>query len=266
MKTLSFVIPVYNEEKRIGKTIKALQKGFNFNGLKLKEVIFVDDGSTDQTKFTLEKAVFDLRKSLKAEIKIISYKKNKGKGFAVKTGMLASSADYTLLFDADMATPLNELSKFLPLIEKRVPVIIGTRKNGESTVKKPQPLYRQILGRGFTLLSNLTLNTWVTDFTCGFKAFSKEAKGEIFSKSTINRWGYDAEILFLAKKFGFEIQEKAVFWYDDKDSRVNLLKDLPQTFGELIKIRINHFQLPVSIKALNKYFLAKTSHLPILTD
>jgi len=253
MKTLSFVIPVYNEEKRIEKTIKALNKGFSFSGIKIEKIFFVDDGSTDRTVSLINKSKISLEKSLGVIVEIISYPKNKGKGHAVKVGMLASNSDYTLFFDVDMATPLSEFEKFLPFVKEGVPVIVGTRKNGESTVQVHQPKYREFLGKGFTFLSNLILNTWVTDFTCGFKAFSRQAKNEVFSKATINRWGYDAEIIFLTRKLGFEIQEKAVLWFDDHRTKVNLFKDLPNTFLELIKIRLNHLSLDFSFPALKKF-------------
>jgi len=252
MNSLNFVIPVFNEEMRISKTIKALKKGFSFSGIKLEKIIFVDDGSTDKTTFLIKKARPSLEKVLGAQVKIISYKKNKGKGNAIRVGMLASDSDYTLFFDADMATPLSEFEKFLPFVKKGAPVIIGTRKNGKSTVRVHQPKYREVLGKGFTFLSNIILNTWVTDFTCGFKAFSREAKNEIFSKATIDRWGYDAEIMFLSRKLGYKIQERAVLWYDDNRTKVNLAKDLPNTFFELIRIRVNCLDLEFSFPRLKK--------------
>ena len=239
MKTLSFVIPVYNEEKRIGKTIKALMKGVYFNGIKLEKIIFVDDGSKDDTKLKIQRKT-------KAKVKIISYSKNRGKGYAIKKGMLASKSDYSLMFDADMSTEIKEFKKFLPYINKDVDVIIGTRKNGGSTVIKHQPLYRELLGRGFTLLSNIILDTWVTDFTCGFKAFSKVAKERIFTNTIIDRWSYDAEILYLAKKINLPIQEVAVIWKNDPATKVDLSKDLPQTLTDLIKIRIHDYNLLIS--------------------
>ena len=240
MKTLSIIIPVYNEEKRLEKTFQALSEGFSFTGINLEKIIFVNDGSTDITLEKIKIHQKQLEETLEAKIEVFSYQPNKGKGHAIKTGMLISDSDYTLCFDADIATPLSEFKKFLPLIKKNAPVIIGTRKNGESTVTLPQPLYRQLLGRGFTCLANLILNTWVTDFTCGFKAFSREAKEAIFNQSVIVGWGYDAEILFLAKKLGFQVSEKAVSWQDDRQSRVKLYKDLPLSFLELLKIRIYH--------------------------
>lgn len=237
MKTISLVIPVYNEQKRINKTIKALSSGFNFPYLKLEKVIFVDDGSTDKTLSILKKNVDKLEKILRAEVILVTYKPNRGKGYAVKTGMLKSDSDYTLYFDADMATPLSEVEKFIPLMKKGSAVIIGTRKNGKSTVIDHQPLYRELMGRMFTLLSKLILNTWVTDFTCGFKAFSRNAKDEIFTRSMIDRWGYDAEILFLARKLGNRINERAVVWSDDKNSKVKVFQAAITSFTELIRIR-----------------------------
>lgn len=246
MKTISFVIPVYNEEKRIGKTIKALLGGVSFAGLKLEKVIFVDDGSRDNTKLKIKNEKLRIERKLKAKVKIISYNKNRGKGYAIKRGMLASKSDYTLMFDADMSTKISELKKFLPLINKNIDVIIGTRKNGHSTVTKHQPLYRELLGRGFTLLSNIILDTWVTDFTCGFKAFSKAAKDRIFNYVIIDRWSYDAEIIYLAKKMNFSIQEKAVAWKNDPRTKVDLMKDLPETLTDLIKIRLHDYNLLIS--------------------
>lgn len=245
MKTLTFVIPVYNEEKRIEKTFKALMKGVYFAGMKLEKVIFVDDGSRDNTKSKIQMIKSKIEKKLKAKVKIISYNKNRGKGYAIKKGMLASKSDYTLMFDADMSTSLYQLRKFLPFIKKGVDVIVGTRKNGESTIIKHQPLYRELLGWGFTLLSNIILGICVTDFTCGFKVFSKKAKNKIFENTIINRWSYDAEIFYLAKKMNLTIQEKSVTWKNDPETKVNLWKDLPETLIDLFKIRFHNYNLSI---------------------
>jgi len=259
MKTISFVIPIYNEEQRLQKTFLALRKFRTPEGLKLQEVIFVDDGSIDNTKLKIQNAKLSLTKKLKAKIRIVSYAQNKGKGYAVKQGMLTASSDYTLFFDADMSTPLYELKKFMPYIKAGKDVIIGTRKNGESTVLVHQSKVRELLGRSFTLITKLALGLNVTDFTCGFKAFSKEAKNKIFKQSTINTWGYDAEILFLANKFGFPIQEKAVLWSNDKNTKVKLYKAIPQTFMELFLIYWRHEIKPTllfiskNLNIINRY-------------
>ncbi len=237
MKTLNFVIPLYNEEERLEKTIIELKAGFKFSGIDLKNIIFVDDGSSDETSSIIEDNKNDIAKALNVNVDLISYKPNKGKGNAVRIGMLASKADYTLFFDADMSTPLSEFEKMIPYIEDHEDVIIGTRKNGKSTVVKAQPLHRQILGKGFTFLSNILLNTWVSDFTCGFKVFSKEAAQNIFSHSKVDRWGYDAELMFLANRLGYKIQEVPVMWMNDDRSKVNLLQDLPRSLRELFDVR-----------------------------
>lgn len=241
MQTISFVIPVYNEEKRIKKTFQALQELQLPSGLKLEEVIFVNDGSTDNT---IQKIKTFMKSQLSFSPKLISYQKNRGKGYAVRQGMLESQSNHTLFFDADMSIPLSEIKKLIPYIEKGIDVIISTRKNGMSTVITHQPLYREILGKGFTLLTNVLLNIWVTDFTCGFKLLSRKAKQAIFAKTTINRWSYDAEIVFLAKKLGFSTVEQAVVWSNDSESKVRLYKDIPQSLIDLLLIRVRHDLLP----------------------
>lgn len=238
MKTISFVIPLYNEEQRIGKAFKALNGLVLPVGLKLEKVIFVNDGSKDRTLAKIQ--AFKERSKLGKKIQIVSYSRNQGKGYAIKKGMLESDSDYTLFFDADMSTPLTEIKKFMPYFDKNIDVVIGTRKNFESTVTKHQPLIRELLGKGFTLLTQIALNVIVTDFTCGFKAFSRNSVGPIFEDSIIKGWGYDAEILFLAKKYGFSYDEKAVLWANDERSKVKIYKAIPQTMQELWEIKWHH--------------------------
>jgi len=237
MITINFIIPVYNEEKRLNICFRALDSFIPPKKIQISKVIFVNDGSTDNTLNILKNT------KIKFPKKIISYSTNKGKGYAVKTGLLKSKSDYSLLFDADISTPLSEIKKFVPFFKKNIPVIIGTRKNSHSTVTIHQPFIRENMGKAFTLLSNIILNTSVTDFTCGFKALSYEAIKIIAPKMTINRWCYDSEILFLAKNNNLTIQEKPVTWANEKNTKVNLIKDSIRSFYELILIRINHLNL-----------------------
>ena len=243
MKTISFVIPVFNEEKRIEKTFEALNELILPRGLKLSKIVFVNDGSKDKTLWLLRR--FLKESKVRNKISILSYHPNQGKGFAVKQGMLSTDSDYTLFFDADMSTPLTELGKFLPFIKNGVDVIVGTRKNGHSTVVVHQPKYREFLGKGFTYLTKFSLGLSVSDFTCGFKAFSKRSINQIFENAIINGWGYDAEIIFLAKKYGFSISEKAVIWANDERTKVNIYKAVPKTLTELYKIRWTHSVKPL---------------------
>lgn len=234
MKTLSFIIPVYNEENRIHKTFTALKQLRLNRDLRLVEIIFINDGSTDKTAQLIKN--FAQSAGLSVKITLLTYKINKGKGYALRQGMRQSTADYTLFFDADISTPLSELAKFKPYMDKNIHVIIGTRKNGRSTVTKHQPLVREMLGKIFTRITQLALATDNTDFTCGFKAFSKKAKHTVFSQSQINRWGYDAEILLLTKLNNFSQKEVAVSWADDSNTRVRLGSAVITTLIELTKL------------------------------
>lgn len=260
MKTLSIIIPVYNEESRLVKTFQALSELRLPRGLKLEEVIFVNDGSRDKTELRIKN--YELRIKNKIPIRIISYKKNQGKGYAISRGMKVSGSDYTLFCDADMSTHINEIKKMMPFIRKNVPVIIGTRKNGHSTVIRHQPILRELVGKGFTWLSNVILNTWVTDFTCGFKVFSKESKDVLFSMTKIKGWAFDAEVMFLGRLSGYEVQEVPVVWSDDRRSKVSIGRDIIESFTDLLKIRKLHifseyknvpsYRLPsLSVNALN---------------
>ena len=233
---VSFVIPVYNEANRINRAFSALSSFRAPKGIKIEEIIFVNDGSTDNTLQLLRAFKTKFHKH------IITYKKNQGKGYAVRKGMLASRSEYTLLMDADISTPISQIEKFLPFMKAELDVIIGTRKNGHSTVTVHQPWIRENMGRVFTAISRSILSVKnITDFTCGFKMFRSEAKLAIFSRAKINRWGYDSEIIFLARKLGFYMVEKAVIWADQKNTRVNLFRDSINSFKELLEIRYHYF-------------------------
>lgn len=234
MTTLDLIIPIYNESSRLKLTFQALNSFVPPRGIKINKVIFVNDGSTDSSLKKIKSA------RLKFSKKILSYSRNQGKGAAVKLGLLNARSDYALFLDADMSAPISELKKLLPFIRQNIPVIIGTRKNGHSTVTVHQPPFREHLGKVFTLLSQIILNTWVTDFTCGFKALSRPAYTTIAPLMAINRWGFDSEIIFLAKIFNFPIQEKSLAWADHPATKVKLSLDIFRSFGELLQIRFNH--------------------------
>lgn len=230
---ISFIIPVYNEEKRVGKAIKELEIYLKKAAFEY-EVIFVDDGSLDETAFKI--------KSLKPKFKyqLISYEPNHGKGYAIKIGMSEAKGDFRHFLDVDMSTPISEFDKFLPLLHKKT-ILIGSRKRKGAQVKRHQPFLREKMGQVFTILARILVNPEVTDFTCGFKLFPKEAAGKIFTNALIERWSYDAEILFLAKKYGYSILEVPVSWFDDPRTRVTLFKDSLQSFTDLLKINYLNF-------------------------
>lgn len=238
-QTISIIIPVYNEESRLAGCLSTLSEWMPNTNISIHEVVFVNDGSTDTTLSILKKNYSKLAKKLATDVRIVSYDTNKGKGHAVKTGILEASGDYILVMDADMSTHPGELKKFIPHMQNRIDVIVGTRKNGHSTVVKHQPLYRELLGRLFTQLTHLIVKSAVTDYTCGFKAFKRKAAYEIFSRLTVNAWSYDVESLFIATKLGYSVVETPVVWSDKKGSKVRLWKDAPISILELLSIRFN---------------------------
>lgn len=230
--SFSIIIPVFNEEKRLPRTFSELEDFFKTSRFKDLEVIFADDGSRDKTVNLIN----DFKQRY-AFVKLISYRENRGKGYAVRQGMIRAKGDYSLTIDADMSTSPQELLKALPLIESGCPVIIGTRKAKGAKMVPPQPILRRKLGEGYTWLARLVTGVKASDFTCGFKCFSREAREKIFPLARIDRWSYDAEILFLAKRLGFQVCEVPVIWKNDRDTRVRLVKDILGSFIELLRIR-----------------------------
>jgi len=232
---LSVVIPAYNEAERIGATILALGDYFARQTYAW-ELVVVDDGSNDNTIEVVENA-YD---SKYGNLRIIRGELNRGKGHAVKSGMLAAKGEFVLFMDADMSTPISELDRFLPLLLNGHNVVIGSRKTKGAAVLVKQPWYRQKMGAAFTKLVRRSLGLRVTDVTCGFKCFHQKAAREIFSRQRLVDWSFDAEILFIAKKLGYQIREVPVEWSDVEGTRVRLRRDVIKTLLGLREIRLNN--------------------------
>ncbi|MDI6591389.1 MAG: glycosyltransferase family 2 protein [Patescibacteria group bacterium] len=230
---LSVVIPAYNEEKRLPKTLKEID-----NYLRTKdyqsEIIVVSDGSTDRT--------VEVTKNLMAEIKnlkILDFKQNRGKGFGVRQGMLKAEGEYRLFTDADNSTPIDQVEKMWPWFEKGFDIVIGSRDIKGAVLDPPQPFFRRFLGKAFGFLTNILLGTWgIADTQCGFKGFTKKAAKDIFQRCKINRFAFDPEILIIAKKLGYKIKEIPVYWRNDPHSKVKF-KSIIKMGMDLFKIRWN---------------------------
>lgn len=230
---ISIILPLYNEERRLANLSK-IYKYFNNTRLTY-EVILINDGSNDKTEKKLDKL------SKNFTFNLISYPENRGKGYAIGMGMMQAQGKYRLFTDIDLSTPIEEFNKFLPNL-KDYDIIIGSRKRRESKLIVHQPKFRETLGKGFTKLSQLYLGLYLTDFTCGFKCFSKEAAEKIFSRHKINRWGFDAEILFIGKKMRLPIKEIPVIWANDPETKVKLPWDIITSLFDLLKIRYINFR------------------------
>ncbi|MFH0773112.1 MAG: glycosyltransferase [bacterium] len=226
---LSLLIPVYNEKDRI-HNLNILWR-FIKSKKYIKKLIIIDDGSTDNTKSFL------LEFQKKSKCTIISYRKNKGKGWAIKKGVEVATGTHVVFMDADLSTPPKMLGILNNFIQKK-DIIIGTRKNSKATLLHKQPKIRENMGNFFTLLSQTILSVHVSDFTCGFKCFSLKAAKKIFKKQHITRWAFDSESLFLAKKYGYSIEEIPVEWSDVRGTKVQFPQDAISSFIDLLKIRI----------------------------
>lgn len=224
---LTIVIPAYNESFRIVKPLTEVCQYFSEQEYS-SEIIVVNDGSSDDTATVISKHF--------PKIKLISYKENQGKGFAVKTGMVGASGKYILMCDADNATPIIEIERLLPLAQEHS-VVIGSRYLHGSNIMVKQPITRVIGSRLFNLLVQIILLPGFPDTQCGFKLFTKEAAGKIFPKLETKRWGFDLEVLIRAKKAKLNIKQVPVDWYDQPGSRIQSFRVFFNSIIELLKIK-----------------------------
>lgn len=227
---ISVIIPAYNEEKVIGKSISKIisfleNKKFNY------EIIVIDDCSKDRTSNIVKD--FNSKKII-----LIRNKKNMGKGYSVKRGVMNAIGDLVLFSDADLSTPISELTKFLPLSHE-YDVVIGSRVLKESVVLK-QKFYRELVGTAFNLLVQLLLIRGIRDTQCGFKLFRKNVAKDIFKKQRIGGFCFDAEILYLAKNAGYKIKEVPIKWINAESSKVNPVTDSIKMFIDLVRIRLRY--------------------------
>ena len=230
---LSIIIAAYNEEERIGKSLLKIKDYLDTQNFAY-EIIVVDDGSTDNTK----QVAIGYRPEI-TNLKIISYPSNKGKGYALRQGALTSKGEVVLISDADLSTPIEELSFMLPLISvNECDVVIGSRALNPETIIKKQPWWRQGMGKIFNRIVRLLVLEGFKDTQCGFKLFSGEAARTLFKNTRVNRFAYDVEILALAKKRNYRVSEVPVRWLNSSASKVHPVFDSFQMLFDLVKIRL----------------------------
>ncbi|MEK6867262.1 MAG: dolichyl-phosphate beta-glucosyltransferase [Nanoarchaeota archaeon] len=229
---LSVIIPAYNEEKRIGRTLEAIL-GYLDKQKYQYEIIVVNDGSSDKTKEVVQKF-----KDKNKKIKMLDNPGNKGKGYSVQQGFLAAEKEWVLFTDADLSTPIEELETFFRYASG-TDVIIGSRNLPMSQIVVKQPFFRSMLGKIFPFFVRVVLLPDIKDSQCGFKLFRKEVAQKVAQKQMITGFCFDVEILFLAKKFGFGIQEIPITWSNDERSKIRIISDSFAMFFDLLKIRWN---------------------------
>lgn len=228
---VSVVIPAYNEEAVIRSTVEDVDRYFSERRV-THEIVVVDDGSTDRTV----ELVRDAARRIPGVRLLAS--RHAGKGQAVKQGMLGAAGSQILFMDADSSTRIQEWGKFSPWIRDGYEVVIGSRKMPGAMVTRHQPPLREAMGKVFTWLTNTLLAARVTDITCGFKCFRADAARDLFALQRMDGWGFDAEILFLARRSGYRIKEVPVVWADDASTKVRLVSDAMRSLKELMQIRL----------------------------
>jgi dolichyl-phosphate beta-glucosyltransferase len=227
----SIVIPAYNEGGRLGVT---LEKVLGYVRLQSwnAEVIVVNDGSRDNTAALVRRFA-----EKDPALRLVENPGNRGKGYAVRNGMLSARGEVIVFSDADLSSPIEEMPKLLAALAAGADIAIGSRWLQAELQTRRQSAHRQLFGRVFNLLLRIILGLRFKDTQCGFKAFTQRAAQTILPLERIERWGFDPEILFLARKFGFRVEEVAVCWGHSGDTRIHPLLDGARMFWEMLRIR-----------------------------
>jgi glycosyltransferase involved in cell wall biosynthesis len=229
----SIVIPAYNEQARIAATLAGVLACVQRNGW-AAEVLVVNDGSTDKTA--------EIVRAIAAEnpaVRLVENRRNRGKGYSVRNGMLQARAPVVMFTDADLSSPMEEAELLFSALEAGADVAIGSRWLERKRQTLRQPLYRRFFGRCFNACTRLVMGLPYADTQCGFKAFRREAVRPIFTRQRIERWGFDPEILFIARKQGYRVREVPVTWGHDARSRISYLRDGLQMLREIASVRWN---------------------------
>jgi dolichyl-phosphate beta-glucosyltransferase len=234
--TASLVIPAYNEVNRIEQCVRDVAAwravrpgGFDW------EIILVDDGSADGTDSAARRAA----EAAGMPLTLLVHPGNRGKGAAIRTGVRASSGDPVLVSDADLSTPLSEWTKLADELSAH-PVVIGSRAIDGDLVRKRQPLYRVLLGRAGNKVIQLFAVPGIRDTQCGFKLFRGGVARELFGSARIDRFAWDVEVLYLARRRGYAIAEVPVLWFNSPESKVSVWRDTPKTLWDVMRIRWIH--------------------------
>ena len=229
----SIVIPAYNESSRIRPTLDELLRYSQQRNWDA-EILVVDDGSRDDTA----QIVRDYGKS-HPQILLVENPGNRGKGFSVRNGMLHARGEVCLFTDADLSSPIGEAQKLFDAIAAGADIAIGSRWLRAELQTERQPVYRQLFGRIFNLVLRVFLGLSFADTQCGFKAFRRDAVQRIFPLQKIERWGFDPEILFLARRLGLVVKEVPVLWAHSEGTRLHPFRDGLRMFVEVLRIRWN---------------------------
>lgn len=233
MPKYSLIIPAYNEGARLGATLDRVLSHVAAQGWDA-EIIVVNDGSGDNTADLVR-----ARERDNPKLRLLDNPGNHGKGYSVRNGMLNANGQILLFTDADLSAPIEQANKLFSAIESGADVAVGSRWLEPELQAQRQSLLRQFYGRSFNLVLRVLLGLKLKDTQCGFKAFRRDAASKLFSLQTIEGWGFDAELLFLAHRLGFRIKEVPVIWSHAVGTRINPLRDGMHMIIEVLTIRWN---------------------------
>ena len=237
---LSVIIPSYNEQARIGDTLTAVLAYLQTRETPY-EIIVVDDGSRDKTSSVVESKIQGLESA-----RLIAYQPNRGKGYAVRQGMLASRGEVVVFTDADLSTPVTEIDVAVQHLHSGFDIVIGSRALAESKISRYQPPYRRVGSRVFNLLRDAIVGVDISRFKdtqCGFKAFRGTVGRTLFGLARVDGFMFDVETLYVAIKLGYRIDEMPVHWTDMPGSKLRLFRDTVRMFRDLAAIRFAHRNL-----------------------
>ena len=229
---LSIVVPAFNEAARIGSSLQKIDEFMRGSSMTY-EVIIVDDGSTDETSAIVNQSKLRV-------LRLVQNHQNHGKGFAVRQGVLAATCNYVLFTDADLSAPIAESSKLLDVaLREDADVVIGSRAVDRSYIEKHQSPSRELGGVVFNLMVRSILGLRLHDTQCGFKLFHRQKSRRVFERQTTAGFGFDPELLFLARRYGLRIREVPVQWSHSEGSKVHFMKHAIIMFFDLLRIRWN---------------------------
>ena len=230
---LSVIIPAYNEEKRLPKTLREIDKYLKKQDYE-SEIIVVSDGSTDRTVGVTKNLMAEVR-----NLRLVEFKKKRGKGFGVRQGMLEAKGDFRVFTDADNSTSIDQIEKMWPEFQKDFDVVIGSRDIKGAIIAVPQSWFRRRLGDIFNLIVQIISGLWgIWDTQCGFKGFTQKAAKDIFPKAIIDGFAFDVEVLILAKKLEYKFKEIPIVWMNDPESKVKF-KSMVEMLIDVLKIKLN---------------------------
>jgi dolichyl-phosphate beta-glucosyltransferase len=228
---LSIVIPCYNEEQRLPRTIEQIERYLAGHGVSY-ELILVDDGSGDGTRKIMEEAA-----ARNPAVRLEALPQNRGKGRALAEGVAGARGAEILVTDADLSTPIEELDKLTAELRKGAGVAIASRALKGSRVEVSQPIYRVLMGKAFNLLVQAVLLPGIWDTQCGFKLFRADVAHDAFARLTTDGFGYDPEVLYLAKRRGVRIAEIPVVWRNSAPTKVSPIRSSLDMFRHVLRIR-----------------------------